>query len=228
MNNNATVYDKLGANVSKEFIENCDPPRSTSKTRKTNEAKQIAKPPNEIIRVEVENSMMDDFLPDYVDDVEEGEINGMSDEEYSNEEDTEYKDNDEDAEVHIKKTKPKTQAEIEAEEEEIRSNPAIMNVLKKMVMETVQSGNVNAKPADLPSTSTQRTQGVDKGKHSERKILPQTTNGIIKSPSDTTIYAPALNMNKGQNKIDELIDTPMNDDNGAKFVNDISTFIESL
>ena len=55
----------------------------------------------------------------------------------------------------------------------------------------------------------------------------------IKSPSDTTIYALALKqklhkvgVNEGQ--IGMEFDTPMESDNNAKFINDISTFIESV
>ena len=77
---------------------------------------------------------LDDFVPDYEDEmIEEGELDS------SDGNSTEYEDDDDDSEVRIKKVKPKTQEEIEMEEEEIRNNPAFMRILQKMVKETVQA-----------------------------------------------------------------------------------------
>ena len=82
-----------------------------------------------------EEDMEDQFIPDYEDSFrEDGEI------EESEGDETEYEDDDEDSEARIKKVKRKepTKAEIEEEERQIRENPAIMNVLKKMVEETLK------------------------------------------------------------------------------------------
>ena len=87
------------------------------------------------------------------------------------------------------------------DEEQILNNPYLKKLLEKMLDERIK----NAKGKGESSTSellTSRTpnqttkESGEKGKQSQQK----SKNNLIKSPSDTTIYAPALKCTPLRNK----------------------------
>ena len=130
-NNNATK-------ISKDEPKKVKSPRVRSKVVVPGVAmeNETAILPQEI-NVKVEHFQDDrteeSFIPDYEEVMEDGDFPDQS----SGDESTEYEDDDEDAEVRIKKIKRK-EIDIDEEERLIRENPAIMNVLKKMVQEALQ------------------------------------------------------------------------------------------
>ena len=94
---------------------------------------------------------------------------------------------------------------MKAEEEEIRKNPALMNVLRSMCYEMVKNGN----------QMKEDPKGKDSNENFTGSKVQKTLNKqseLIKSPSDTTIYAPAI-ASKGETSI-------RNDEGDKEFVND--------
>ena len=118
-----------------------------------------------------------------------------------------------DSEVIIRKV---PQEEItEAEEKQIKGNPALMNIFKEMVKEVLTT--TTTKDVE-PSTSENDKKGKEPEDHIE----------LVKSPSDMTIYAPVLagrnSHRMGIQENNEFVKSKTN----AKFIDDISDFIEGI
>ena len=110
---------------------------------------------------------------------------------------------------------------IAAEMEEIGGNPALMSVMQLMVDQAVKAATTE-KADKMPKGNTKKT-----GAPIETKTAGKDSR-VSESPSDATIYAPALGKEiKENDQIDELLSPGSNMDK-ANFVNDISSFIEAV
>ena len=138
----------------------------------------------------IENDEDDRFIPDY-DDLDyvqgEDEDNYLSDEE-----------NGESSNMTMNRATAGAANLIAVDqltEDDIHGNPALMNVMKQMVQETVQAaattGSSEPEQALISKTQTGVTTRPRAGKvHHDYPV------NMVKSPSDTTIYAPALGLKK--------------------------------
>ena len=175
-NNNATMGHKSMKNVRETFI----------KRNKAIAKKRCAKSKDVIDDVNYSSVNFSD-LNDGVD----LSVSNMSDFENEDEEEvvSEYSD---DEEQTVQEPQPSTsglagtrQQEVN-EEELIRSNPALMKLMDKMM---------NQKLKELGRTTANKPEeNCNTGKKGEIGATTDTRNkrSNIKSPSDTTIYAPAL------------------------------------
>ena len=205
-----TLKDQLGSLSAERAC------KDQLKVRSRNKAK--ASEQNDLIQTYVEEDTLeeqeDGFVPDY-DNFSQGIEDGELDQSLSSEEGESYLDNESDDEVQIKKI-PKEKL-VKVEMEQIQENPALMNVMQLMVNRAVGAAKAQWE-GEL--AKKQKTKELDQ---TGREHL---NNDLIKSPSDTTLYAPALGRKLPlQDEID-LGNTGHKDN--AWFINDISTFIESV
>ena len=99
----------------------------------------------------------------------------------------------------------------EMEFEQLKSNPAFQNYVQKLISDELKTSRMAEKNQKTP----EKWKIQNKGKNSE----------LIKSPSDTTIYAPALNRitrvnNPELNQLNN-ISVPFTVDNISKFIEEI-------
>ena len=108
-------------------------------------------------------------------------------------------------------------------------------MLQKLVAETIKAeGYVKPKDkGECPGEGTSVHSEEEMKSTAKLKSTKDKEKGgqdrnidIVKSPSDTTIYAPALMVNGPRNVDDRM--SPQGDNDNVCFVNDISTFIESV
>ena len=107
-----------------------------------------------------------------------------------------------------------TREDYDSEEEELRANLKVQQLLMKMYKE--QSDDAGK----LPTFKTGKTQMTRKSNETRRKQLPQ-----VKSPSDTTLYTPALQKVNEKQQASPVLATGPNQSN---VIEQISNFVDHM
>ena len=165
----------------------------------------------------------DDVELDYVDDVTDGDRpvsdSDGEDEQSSSDEDSEGESSDDDEETDNEVILNKTPKKV-APQELNEDDPRVKQLLAKMVGEKIKKGELK-EPKKTNKKGKDKADKNDKGK-SNRNSTCLINPPLIKSPSDTTIYAPALN--RGANDVLSIF----NDQQSSEAINGIVQFIEGI
>ena len=221
-NNNATVHTARINTDEDEIDRPCyDIPRNS--TQKANKLKKII---HENISITVTGGGVpkpmeqDEEELDYVDDVDRDspDENSDSDSEESSDEESDSNDSADDAESEVILNKNAHDKRERLQKEQLQEDdPRVQKLLDKLLAEKIQKGEL--KPVKDKANKNKKLKKDKRDKGEDIGVRMPT----IKSPSDTTIYMPALTKNNNR-VIKEMGQQHVNNDQ----MNNISQFIEGM